>query len=115
MTTATVSLPIAQTVSRKPLVAYFDPISTQPVREDELVHDYYGVPTWLMAEYLSKLGAVQVDGEVWEKGACRMEIAKAPIKRIGSLEIGGATVHFTGTEGAVQQVLTDLEWMTLRC
>ena len=115
MTTLTVSMPVAQTVSSKPLITYFDPASTQPIFGGELIHDYYGVPTWLMAEYLNKLGAVQVDGEVWEKGACRMEIAKAPIKRIGSLEIGGATVRFAGIEGAVQQVLTDLEWMTLRC
>ncbi|MFO7632016.1 MAG: hypothetical protein R6W76_05710 [Caldilinea sp.] len=99
----------------KPLVAYFDPGCTQEVKPGELVHDYYGVPVWLMQDYLVSLGA-EVSGEnvLCFKG-CRVELAPAPHKHVGSLVFGGSRVSFSGCAGKIQAVLTKLEWKTLRC
>jgi hypothetical protein len=99
----------------KPLVQYFDPQSTRTVAPGDMVHDYYGVPVWLMKEYVIALGATATGDSLFERGQCCMRVAPAQRKRICSLEIGGATVEFSGTEGAIQAVLTELEWKTLRC
>jgi hypothetical protein len=80
-----------------------------------MVHHYYGVPVWLMKEYLIALGATAAGDSLFQKGQCSMRLWPAQRKRIGSLEIGGTTVEFSGTEGAIQAVLTELEWKTLRC
>ena len=99
----------------KPLVTYFDPDSKQEVKPGELVHDYYGVPVWLMKDYLIALGAAECGETVLCCDACRFELAAAPRKRVGSLEFGGTRVTFSGCEGNLQAVLTRLEWKTLRC
>lgn len=101
--------------ARKPLVQYFDPQSTRTVAPGDMVHHYYGVPVWQMTEYLIALGAAATGDSVFEREQCCMRVAPAQRKRTGALEIGGATVEFSGTEGAIQAVLTELEWKTLRC
>lgn len=112
--------PDAQQQTSKPVVQYFDPQATHTVAPGEMVHDYYGVPVWLMKEYLVRLGAIAVEGTdaggaTFQKGDCHMRVSPAARKRIGSLEVGGATVEFSGVAGAIQAVLAELEWKTLRC
>ena len=106
--------PVALKGAVKPLVQYFDPGSEQTVGAGEMVHDYYGVPVWLMQEYLVHLRARPVSATTFHMGDCRMILSAAPRKRIGSLEVGGARVEFTGAAGAIQAVLSELEWMTQR-
>jgi hypothetical protein len=98
-----------------PLVAYFDQASKRQVLPGEFVHDYYGVPVWLMRDYLVSLGAEEIGNNVLCFDGCRAELAPAPHKHVGALEFGGARVSFTGCEGKIQAVLTKLEWRTLRC
>ena len=99
----------------KPLVTYFDPASRQEVKPGEFVHDYYGIPVWLMKDYLLSLGAEQCGENLFGFGKCRFALTAAPHKRVGSLEFGGTRVACTGCEGNIQAVLTKLEWKTLRC
>ncbi len=107
--------PAAVAQHHQPIIQYYDLRSVRVVAPGEMVHDYYGVPVWLMQDYLEGLGALPAGNRTFRIGACTMQVRPAQRKRIGSLEIGGATVEFTGTEGAIQAVLTELEWKTLRC
>lgn len=106
---------VEQQQALRPLVRYFDRSDAHLVAPGEMVHDYYGVPTWLMAEYLLRGGAIVAGANQFQFEDCRAQVSPAPRKRIGSLEIGGARVEFTGVAGAIQAVLTELEWKTLRC
>lgn len=99
----------------KPLVTYFDPDSQAEVKAGEFVSDYYGVPIWLMKDYLVSLGAEDCGENVLCFDACEFELTAAPRKRVGSLEFGGTRITFSGCEGNIQAVLTRLEWKTLRC
>lgn len=103
-----------QVQTRKPLVQYFDSDATHRVMPGEMVHDYYGVPTWLLKAYLLRIHAAVVGETLFQKGECWMELSPAPIKQIGSLTVGGARLQFTGSAQAIQAVLTELEWMTQR-
>ena len=99
----------------KPLVQYFDPESTTVVEPGEMIHEYYGVPPWLMKTYLAELGATAQDDEtmVWETG-CRAMVRAAEPRQIGSLIVGGSVVEFTGCQGNLETMLEELEWKTLR-
>ena len=77
-------------------------------------HDYYGVPLWLMKEYLADLGAVEVAENVMQGQDWRAVVAKATPNRIGSLVVGGATVEFSGDEAALAALFTQLHKKTLR-
>jgi hypothetical protein len=77
-------------------------------------HDYYGVPLWLMKEYLQQLGAQeiaenQLQGEGW-----RAALRKAEPRHIGSLTVGGTTATFEGEEQALAAMFERLHWKTLR-
>ena len=99
----------------KPLVTYFAPDCQDQVQSGEFVNDYYGVPVWLMKDYLVALGAEVIgENELCFEG-CRVELAPAPRKHVGSLEFGGSRVAFSGCAGKIQAVLDKLEWKTLRC
>ena len=84
-----------------------------------VTHDYYGVPDWLMQEYLASLGA-QPDAEHSNAGVVmvgpdwRAVIRKAPRKHIGSLSVGGATVEFSGAQATLDALFEQLHWKTLR-
>lgn len=78
------------------------------------VHDYYGVPLWLMKSYLADLGAHEVDDAVMEAEGWRAELSKAPVKRIGSLAVGGTTATFSGDPAALTAMFEQLHWKTLR-
>ena len=78
------------------------------------VHDYYGVPLWLMKSYLADLGAHEVDDAVMEAEGWRAELSKAPVKRVGSLAVGGTTATFSGDPAALTAMFEQLHWKTLR-
>ena len=40
-------------------------------------HDYYGVPLWLMKDYLEQLGGHELAGAAMEGDGCRAELRKA--------------------------------------
>ena len=44
---------------------------------EPLVHDYYGVPLWLMKSYLTDLGADEVGESVMAGDGWRAELRKA--------------------------------------
>ena len=81
-------------------------------------HDYYGVPLWLMKEYLAQLGAQEGEAngaaEVMEADGWRAELRKAAPRHLGSLVIGGTTVTFSGDEQALAAMFERLHWKTLR-
>ncbi|MCE7986745.1 MAG: DUF1952 domain-containing protein [Caldilinea sp. CFX5] len=77
-------------------------------------HDYYGVPLWLMKEYLVDLGAVEVEENCLVADGWQARVSKAEPNRIGSLVIGGATVEFTGDPAALEAMFKRLHWKTLR-
>ena len=81
-------------------------------------HDYYGVPLWLMKEYLAQLGAQEGEAngaaEVMEADGWRAELRKAAPRHLGSLVIGGTTVTFSGDEQALAAMYERLHWKTLR-
>jgi hypothetical protein len=100
---------------RKPLVTYFASDCEDQVQPGEFVNDYYGVPVWLMKDYLVALGAEVIGDNTLCFERCRVELAPAPRKHVGSLEFGGSRVSFSGCAGKIQAVLDKLEWKTLRC
>jgi molybdopterin synthase sulfur carrier subunit len=82
--------------------------------EQPLVHDYYGVPIWLMKDYLSSLGAVEHEGNLMVADEWQATMRKAKPREIGSLRVGGTTVEFTGEPAALDAMFTKLHWKTLR-
>ena len=77
-------------------------------------HDYYGVPLWLMKEYLADLGGVEVAENVMQGEGWRAVVTKATPNHIGSLVVGGATVEFSGDATALETMLSQLHKKTLR-
>lgn len=87
--------------------------------EVAVTHDYYGVPAWLMREYLTQLGAsaqgdATADDTLWIGDGWHAQVHKAPVKRIGSLAVGGATVTFRGSQATLDNLFAELHWKTLR-
>lgn len=79
-----------------------------------MTHDYYGVPLWLMKEYLASLGAVEVSENEFEGDGWRAVLRKATPRRIGSLVVGGATADFSGDDHALQAMFGKLHVKTMR-
>lgn len=77
-------------------------------------NDYYGVPDWLMVEYLTDLGGREVATFEVEGPGWRASISKAIPNRIGVLEVGGATVEFTGDDAALNALFEQLHKKTQR-
>jgi len=77
-------------------------------------HNYYGVPLWLMKEYLVDLGAFEVEENLLVADGWQARVSKAEPNRIGSLVIGGATVEFSGDAAALEAMFKQLHWKTLR-
>ena len=77
-------------------------------------NDYYGVPIWLMKDYLVQLGGREVQENVLEGAGWRAELRKAEVRHLGSLRVGGTTVDFSGEPGALAELFEQLHWKTLR-
>lgn len=94
---------------------------TAPAPDDEIstnTGDYYGVPLFLMQDYLRKLGGIeespyrfrgQFDGSAWTA-----DLAQAPWKHLGSLRVGGTTATFHAPQATLDALLARLHTMTLR-
>ena len=80
----------------------------------EQTHDYYGVPIWLMKEYLEQLGAQEEAENVLVAEGWRAHLRKADPRHLGSLVIGGTTVTFDGDAQALAAMFERLHWKTLR-
>jgi len=77
-------------------------------------HDYYGIPIWMMKDYLTQLGGREGAENVMEGAGWRAQLRKADLKHIGSLTIGGTTVIFSGEESTLATLFDQLHWKTLR-
>jgi hypothetical protein len=77
-------------------------------------HDYYGVPLWLLKEYLAQLGGHEISEDVVEGEGWRAEVRKAERRHIGSLSVGGATARFSGEQETLDALFQKLHWKTLR-
>lgn len=77
-------------------------------------HDYYGVPIWLMKDYLAQLGGQETSEDVVEGDGWRADLRKAERRHIGSLSVGGTTAIFTGEQGVLDVLFEQLHWKTLR-
>jgi molybdopterin synthase sulfur carrier subunit len=79
-----------------------------------MTHDYYGVPDWLMKDYLTSVGAVESEENFMVADGWQARVTKATPNHIGSLVIGGSTVHFSGDQAALDAMFEKLHWKTLR-
>jgi hypothetical protein len=84
------------------------------VSQVALRHDYYGVPLWLMKEYLAELGAVETEEHVMVGAGWQAVVSKAEPRHIGSLVVGGAAVDFAGDEQVLAALFAKLHWKTQR-
>ena len=80
----------------------------------QVEHDYYGVPLWLMKDYLAQLGGKEVTEDVMAGSGWRAELRKAARRSIGSLSVGGTTVVFSGERDDLGVLFERLHWKTLR-
>lgn len=77
-------------------------------------HDYYGVPLWLLKDYLAQLGGHEISEDVIEGDGWSAEVRKAKRRQIGSLSVGGATAIFSGNQETLDMLFERLHWKTLR-
>jgi molybdopterin synthase sulfur carrier subunit len=96
------------------LAARQDDDEQETATEVEHSADYYGVPIFLMRDYLSRLGAVEGPDLTFSGDGWTAHLAQAPWKSLGSLRIGGATATVRGEEGVVEALLERLHLMTQR-
>jgi hypothetical protein len=85
-----------------------------PEQASAQTHDYYGVPIWLMKEYLEQLGAHETGENEMEAECWRAHLRKADPRHIGSLVVGGTTATFRGEMQALEAMFERLHWKTLR-
>jgi len=74
----------------------------------------YGVPLWLMKDYLSDLGATEIEPDVMRGKGWQASVRKSEPARIGSPVVGRIEVEFTGDETAIEAVMEKLHWKTMR-
>jgi hypothetical protein len=85
-----------------------------PEQVPEQTHDYYGVPIWLMKDYLGQLGAQETSENEMEAEGWGASLRKADPRHIGSLVVGGTTVTFRGDAQSLAAMFERLHWKTLR-
>ncbi len=74
----------------------------------------FGVPLWLMKDYLGDLGAVETAPDVMTADGWQASVRKTDPYRIGSLVVGRIEVEFSGDENKLAEVLEKLHWKTMR-
>lgn len=77
-------------------------------------HDYYGVPLFLMKDYLLRLGAGEAGENHFVGAGWSARLSKAPWKEIGSLRIGGTSAEFSGDGDALESLFERLHLLTMR-
>jgi hypothetical protein len=77
-------------------------------------HDYYGVPLWMMKEYLTQLGAAETTDGRFAGSGWQAALEPAPWKQIGSLRVGGTRARFTGDADTLAALFERLHWKTMR-
>lgn len=76
--------------------------------------NFNAIPLWLMKEYLTELGATEVEENVLVADGWQAVVSKGEPFRIGSLEVGVTDVEFSGDNTAIEAMLEKLHWKTLR-
>jgi hypothetical protein len=74
----------------------------------------FGVPAWLMKQYLSDLGATETAENVLATAQWQAVVRRSEPVKIGSLLVGRIEVEFSGDEAALAAMLEKLHWKTLR-
>jgi hypothetical protein len=74
----------------------------------------YGIPLWVMKKYLADLGGVETSENLMVGDGWQAMVSKAEPARIGSLVVGRIEVNLSGDETAVESLLEQLHWKTLR-
>lgn len=74
----------------------------------------FGVPLWLMKDYLADLGAVETEPDTMAADGWRAVVRKSEPYRIGSLVVGRIEVEFSGDDAVLETVLEKLHWKTMR-
>lgn len=77
-------------------------------------HDYYGVPRFLMKDYLLRLGATETGEDAFAGDGWHAVLSQAPWKEIGSLRVGGTTAEFSGDGPALDALFERLHILTMR-
>lgn len=89
-------------------------MTTDRTPQEVQTHDYYGVPLWLMKEYLEQLGGRDCGEDKLQADGWAASLRKASPRHIGSLVVGGTTVEFSGDAQALAALFEQLHWKTLR-
>lgn len=74
----------------------------------------YGVPLFLMRDYLLRLGGVEAPAQHFAGDGWTATLEQAPWRQIGSLRVGGTTVTFHGAPGTLDDLRARLHLMTMR-
>ncbi len=74
----------------------------------------FGVPLWLMKDYLVDLGATETAENVMTGAGWQAVVRKNEPVRIGSLVVGRIEAEFSGDEAALSELLEKLHWKTMR-
>ncbi len=74
----------------------------------------FGIPNWLMKEYLTELGAVETEENVMVADKWQAVVRKSEPAKLGSLVIGRIEVEFSGDEATLEALMEKLHWKTMR-
>lgn len=74
----------------------------------------YGIPLWVMKKYLADLGGVETTENLMVGDGWQAVVSKTEPARIGSLVVGRIEVDLSGEGAAVESLLEQLHWKTLR-
>lgn len=74
----------------------------------------FGVPLWLMKDYLGDLGAIETEENVMTGEGWQAVVRKSEPARIGSLVVGRIEAEFSGEDVALKEMLKKLHWKTMR-
>ncbi|HMQ56846.1 MAG TPA: DUF1952 domain-containing protein [Anaerolineae bacterium] len=75
---------------------------------------FNAIPLWLMKEYLTELGATEINENVLTAGTWQAVVSKGEPFRLGSLQVGVTDVELSGDQAALEAMLEKLHWKTLR-
>jgi hypothetical protein len=74
----------------------------------------YGIPLWLLREYLEELGGTAASDTIVAGVGWRAELTKLPAHQVGSLRIGRVELKLEGEPEAIAGLRPGLDRKTLR-